>query len=253
LFPPIPGVHVIGIGHKARHGKDTFARALIEARPDLVQRFAFADALKALARVRHGMTRKDAPLLQRLGLEAREHDVEVWLRAVYWAIEDARPAIAVITDVRFENEAEFVRGMGGTLVRVSRVSEDGVPYVDPSRPATHVSETALDGYTDWHHVIVASSPESGARARPPSAPVGAAGACGVTTAFLRAFVYVSLTAANVAQIAHRNYAGAVVYGTAISLLWTFNVGGASRGGVWWKCCYAAGAGCGTAFGMWLGG
>jgi hypothetical protein len=67
------------------------------------------------------MTQKDAPLLQRLGLEAREHDPEVWLRAVYWAIEDARPAIAVITDVRFENEAEFVRGMGGTLVRVSRV------------------------------------------------------------------------------------------------------------------------------------
>jgi hypothetical protein len=71
--------------------------------------------------------------------------------------------------------------------------------------------------------------------------------------FSRAFVYVTLTAANVSQIAHRNYAGAVFYGFLISLLWTFNVGGAARGGWGWKVAYASGAGCGTAVGMWLGG
>ncbi len=159
-FAPLPGVHVIGVGHKARHGKDTFARALVEARPDLVQRFAFADALKSVCRVQHGMTTKDAPLLQRVGVTARAGDIHVWVRALYWTLDEIRPPIAVITDVRFENEAAFVQEMGGSLVRVSRVSADGAPYVDPSRPADHVSETALDGFEGWQHVIVASSADT---------------------------------------------------------------------------------------------
>jgi hypothetical protein len=155
-FQPIPGTFVLGVSGKARHGKDTFARALLEQRPDLVQRFAFADALKTFCRVRHGMTRKDAPLLQRIGVLERATDLEVWIRAVYWAIEEARPTIAVITDLRFENEAALVKALGGMLVRVRRWNADGSPYVDPSRDPNHPSETNLDGYQGWNLVVDAS-------------------------------------------------------------------------------------------------
>jgi hypothetical protein len=153
-WQPIEGVTIIGLGHKARHGKDSAARILIEAFPRDVQRFAFADDLKAVARVMFGMREKDGPLLQTLGADViRRNDPDAWLRSVYYKIAETRPAVAVITDVRFPNELEFVRASGGECWRVERRLPDGSLFVDPSRPATHSSETALDGAA-WDRVLV---------------------------------------------------------------------------------------------------
>ena len=158
IWRPINGVTVIGIGHKARHGKDTAARILQEQFPGLVRRFAFADDLYAVCRVMHGMSEKDGSLLQRVGIEHRERDADVWIRSVHSKIADARPYVAVITDVRFPNEMAFVRALGGKCWKVERRLIDGSVYVDPSRTATHVSETAVDGEA-WDRVIV--NPDGG--------------------------------------------------------------------------------------------
>lgn len=151
-FRVIPGTLVIGLGHKARHGKDSAARLLMERFPSVVQRFSFADDLYAICRVLYGMTEKNAPLLQRVGVEFREKDENTWVRSVHTKIEQARPRVAVITDVRFPNEFDFVKRLGGECWKVSRVLADGSPYVDSSRPATHVSEIALDGAA-WDRVL----------------------------------------------------------------------------------------------------
>lgn len=148
-FEPIPGTTVIGLGHKARHGKDTAAAAIIAAIPGAM-RFSFADDLYAVARVLYGMTTKDAPLLQRIGVDYRDvKGPDVWVKAVYAKILDAKPRLAIITDVRFPNEMAFVKALGGATVKVTRLTADcREPYVDPSRPATHISECALDG-ANW--------------------------------------------------------------------------------------------------------
>lgn len=153
-WAPIPGTLVIGLGHRARHGKDSAARILIDTfGPGTVQRFSFADDLYAVCRVLHGMRGKDAPLLQRVGLEMRENvGRDVWVSAVYSKLLDARPPVAVITDVRFPNELDFVRALGGACWRVRRLLADGTPYVAPDRPADHVSEVALE-HADWDLTI----------------------------------------------------------------------------------------------------
>ena len=50
----------------------------------------------------------------------------------------------IITDVRYKNEAEAIKSLGGILIKVDR--ETG--YKD-----NHISETALDDYQDWDYVI----------------------------------------------------------------------------------------------------
>jgi hypothetical protein len=57
------------------------------------------------------------------------------------------PEIAIITDVRFPNEAAYVKENGGYTVDVVRRLEDGTQYLDPGRDPKHPSETALDDYT----------------------------------------------------------------------------------------------------------
>lgn len=154
-LPELPNTLVIGLGHKARHGKDATAAAMIRqftSQGYTVAKVGFSDALYSLARSQHGMTTKDAPLLQRVGVEARGRDLLVWIKTAFWRIADLAPQIAIISDVRFTNEAEAVQSYGGRLYRVRR-SVNGVPFVDPSRPADHISETELDSFDGWNMTI----------------------------------------------------------------------------------------------------
>jgi hypothetical protein len=155
VLPELPTTVVLGLGHKARHGKDTVASLLVpvlEASGLHARRYSFASAIYDHCRTQHGMTTKDAPLLQRAGVAARAADPLVWLRAVAWKIADDAPDVAIVTDVRFRNEAAIVRDTyRGFVVRVRR-TVNGAPFVDPSRDPQHASETDLDGYL-WDRTI----------------------------------------------------------------------------------------------------
>ena len=154
IYAPIDGAKVIGLGHKSRQGKDTVANLIIDQMGSRALRIGFADALYAIARVEHGMTIKDAPLLQHLGTEVyRAKDPGVWIRTLYYTALEKQPSVLVISDCRFPNEAEFVKQMGGTMVKVERLSEDGEPHRDPTRSHTHPSEVALDDYDSWDMTI----------------------------------------------------------------------------------------------------
>ena len=151
-WKPISGVRVVGVGYKARQGKDTIANYL--AKQFNAQKFSFSDALYDVARVVFGMEEKDGPLLQVLGTEVfRRRDPDVWVKTVYRKIQDKAPAIAVIPDVRFPNEAQMVKDMGGKLIQIQRYLADGERYVASDRPATHPSEVSMDGYKDWDAII----------------------------------------------------------------------------------------------------
>jgi hypothetical protein len=155
MLPDLPKTVVLGLGHKARHGKDTVAAMLVpvlEAAGFRARRYSFASALYDHCRTQHGMTTKDAALLQRVGVEARERDVLTWVRAVAWKIADEAPDIAIVTDVRFRNEADLVRGTYRGLTCRVRRTVHGLPFIDPARDASHVSETDLDGYA-WDRAI----------------------------------------------------------------------------------------------------
>ena len=144
-YPPLPHVRIVGLGHKARTGKDVAAQALLSYVYG-AKIYGFSDAISAVCRVQHGMTVRDPPLLQKVGLEARQERPGVWLDAVYWKLEEDRPPLAVITGVRFPDEVEMIRSLGGEVWRVDRFNRGGSPFVATDRPDGHPTETALDGF-----------------------------------------------------------------------------------------------------------
>ena len=95
---------------------------------------------------------KHSKMLQWWGTEFRREQcgANYWVREVHGQLIQG---INLITDVRFPNEAEFVKDMGGYTVNVTRLNKDGSIYADPSRPADHASEIALDGY-NWDFRII---------------------------------------------------------------------------------------------------
>jgi hypothetical protein len=162
---------IIGLAGHAGAGKDTAARHLV-ARYGFVQA-AFADPIRDMAALlfeqigvpdaylRHrAMKERPLPelgfspraLMQVLGTEVgRALSADLWVRHLELRL-GLQPNGGlvhdriVISDVRFPNEAAWVRSKGGKVVRLVRPQAQG-------QARQHVSETALDGLTPDYDVL----------------------------------------------------------------------------------------------------
>lgn len=87
---------------------------------------------------------KQRPLLQFWGAEYRRaQSPDYWVRKLANTIELEKPQVALLSDLRFENEMQFALQYGEAV----RVDRDSLP------PATHISETALEDSTDWSLIL----------------------------------------------------------------------------------------------------
>lgn len=78
-------------------------------------------------------------LLQKLGTEVvrESYGANAWVDVVARQINDEQPERAVITDVRFDNEAEWLRSMDAPVVRITR---PGVGPVNNHKSDAGISE-----------------------------------------------------------------------------------------------------------------
>lgn len=156
---------IIGLGYKARSGKDSIAEHL-EVRHGF-RRTAFAKSLKEAVKAifhfddRHvyGELKEvhndfwDATpraILQQVGTKAMRDNFrnDVWVKSVEAEMFNDLDADWVISDVRFPNEANMIQLMGGSVFRIDR------PGVESMIATTsHASETSMDGWGGWDGVI----------------------------------------------------------------------------------------------------
>jgi hypothetical protein len=148
---------IIGFGYKARMGKGTCVQAIMAQRGSSysIHNYAFADALKEEVAgrefelcMKYGLTyepdNKHRTLLQFYGTQRRAQDPHYWVKKVLTKMRFENPQIALISDVRFYNELNFIKSFNGYAVKVEREQ-----YVDLSPNAGHVSEVELDSFTEW--------------------------------------------------------------------------------------------------------
>lgn len=93
---------------------------------------------------------KQRTLLQWWGTEFRRSvDDQYWLKKLLSNVSKDKPEVALITDVRFPNELQFVKDLKGETVRVDR------PTLAKLSNASHPSEQALANVPDeeWSRVI----------------------------------------------------------------------------------------------------
>jgi hypothetical protein len=170
---------LIGFGHRARQGKNTAAQAVLESLPieTDVRMYAFSDALKREVRVAcatlggqgnliqqfkeagllpewvHFEEPKPRTLLQHWGQDRRTKDPLYWVKRLFKTMDAHSPAVALITDVRYPNERDYIRSRGGVYVEVLNTGPTDVEVHE------HSSESALDG-TDYDFLIAADTAES---------------------------------------------------------------------------------------------
>lgn len=150
-YKAIEGVKVIGITGRAGHGKDEIARIISNLIPD-VRRYTFSDAIATVARVNRQMGARDPKVLQDVGMQWRHLDPTLWVDCVYWSIVDHKPAVAVLAGVRFPEEAQMIKDIGGRIIKVTRTNSDGTLYVKGDRDESHPAEGGLEA-VKWDELI----------------------------------------------------------------------------------------------------
>lgn len=164
-------MQIVAFGYRKGSGKDTCAKFLTTALKlncagVKIRKISFAEKLKGICYQLYGWAglepgpyyemhraEKEIPLPALNGATPRD----IWicvgnaLRGVYqdtWIQcalrEESGHSFGIITDVRFQNEAEIIRGLNGILIRVDR--SDIEKGDDPA-------EVELDGFDDWDYVI----------------------------------------------------------------------------------------------------
>lgn len=148
-------ITIIGISGKKGSGKDEVLKC-IQLRFPQVQRIAFADKVKEEVSMACGITvqfieenkQQFRTILQWWGTDFRRN----FKGANYWLIEWKiklnkcdKHAVVVCPDVRFPNELETIRSLGGHVWRVDRNKSEGTD--------NHPSECALDTYKDFDRHI----------------------------------------------------------------------------------------------------
>lgn len=160
---------IIGLTGKARSGKDTAGEYLVENHKATL--YALANPIRKAASEMFGLPYSDftgdnpdrekvnefwgfspRQMLQMIGTEGGRmlFGNDIWLKRAEQQMMNLEPYASngtldrdyfVITDIRFENEAEWVRSKGGVVVHIRR---DGIEPVNE-----HSSEDGVDvGDTD---------------------------------------------------------------------------------------------------------
>ena len=151
-------MNLVGIVGRRRAGKDTLCQAMIKAALDAdlyALRFAFGDEVKreVAAALRVDESTLEAqketyrPLIQAWGACRRRQNPAYWIEKVDEWISCCPSEISIISDVRYTNEAEWIRSQGGVLIKVIRPTRALDPAVD-----THESESDQDGMVCDHEV-----------------------------------------------------------------------------------------------------
>ena len=160
---------LIGLTGHARSGKTTAAQHL--ARTYLLEQYAFADPLRdgLMAIFNLDPTdfegdRKEQPLgwldcsprqlMQSMGTEWARNTVhpDVWVKLAEQNLEYMTKALGavlgfVVSDVRFENEADLIRRRGGTVIHILRPNAQAVnPHISEAGIAANSADLTLPNY-----------------------------------------------------------------------------------------------------------
>lgn len=165
---------LLGFSGKMGSGKNFVAEKLFL--PLIAQKFgpvlpvAFADQIKINTAVKYGLTHeevfvnKTAASRRLLQLEGTEEGrckrgEDIWIRFLdsWLQVYKARGfRAAVVTDVRFKNEAEFIHSRGGKLVRIEAADRTAARMLaegSNDAVARHSSETQLDAFDEFDLVV----------------------------------------------------------------------------------------------------
>lgn len=142
---------VIGVTARSEAGKSTVAKAVAKEATtkglnvDIfeISNYILKEAIGAKSippKERSELSSDEIEELVKLGVQRREENPEYWIKLLVNDMARKKPDVALIPNIRFENEAQAVRKMDGKIIRIKSYLVDGVEYISTTRNPNHASE-----------------------------------------------------------------------------------------------------------------
>lgn len=162
---------IIGVSGKRGSGKTTLGE-LLELKYGFTP-VSFAATLKTMVKYYFNLTEdhvngglKEEPLPQwqnytprqimiDFGQFFRRFDPDFWVKAAFKGLNLAEKNY-IVTDVRFPNEANYIKSLGGALIRLNRASSLNIYKGE----INDISETALDNFPHFDIIVPANENET---------------------------------------------------------------------------------------------
>jgi ABC-type oligopeptide transport system ATPase subunit len=148
-------VRNIGLIGLAGSGKDTAAKVLCDLG---YKRVAFASKLKMIAFCIGWdgyKNERGRALLQDIGMAGRRYNPYCWINDIDSLLEPGETGL-VFTDVRFQNEADYIRSKDGIIVRIVRpgqIAENHESELKQSEVAADIEIVNDGSIEDLHNKI----------------------------------------------------------------------------------------------------
>lgn len=167
--------YIIGLSGKIGSGKNYIAEKILynmlTKRGKNVSIIAFGDYLKMMCYTYDNIpyeklfinkdedTRK---ILQTRGTDARKSDDNVFIKMLECNMKilfDRNTDVIIVTDVRFNNEVDFLKSKNSILIRINAINRtinkmrDECGTENTLSISTHKSETELDNYNGFDYII----------------------------------------------------------------------------------------------------
>jgi len=145
---------IIGLIGKKRVGKTTFSDYLVDKYQ--FKTIAFADPIKESAKIIFNLTEEQVngdlkeiidkrwdltprQILQKLGTEGCRNifGQDIWIKRLKMELSKEENNNIIVSDIRFPNEAEAVKEMGGKLIKIIKSDL-------PINKDSHISEQLID-------------------------------------------------------------------------------------------------------------
>jgi hypothetical protein len=149
-------VILIGLSGRARSGKTTASEAIAQhaGKDKMVRTYDIGamvlDEAIYLGRIpkkhRNNLTPDELAVLVNLGFEKRAKNPDYWIERIAAKIKMDSADVALIPNIRYENEAATVRKLNGYLLNVKSFHRDGTEFLSPDRDPNHPSETEMANY-----------------------------------------------------------------------------------------------------------
>jgi len=156
---------IIGVTGRKRHGKDVVADYLVKAYG--YKKHAFAYPIKNAVHELFGFNNRQLygdlkevkdefwgvtprVIFQYLGTDVFRIGIQkiiphiednFWIKNMERYINSNSDSNIVISDIRFQNEVDLIKKMGGYIIRIIR------PKIDNNKFSDHISETGIDNLT----------------------------------------------------------------------------------------------------------
>jgi hypothetical protein len=147
-------MQLLGVVGRASNGKSTVAEAIVShAASEGVRAKSYEistlilDEAKWVGLISEEKTRSrlsaaEIKTLVDLGRRRRQQfNQDYWLKELALAIEEDAPDVAVIPNIRYENEADFIKSHGGHLIKVTALNSDGSQFIATDRDPNDPTET----------------------------------------------------------------------------------------------------------------